>query len=115
MTRMIILAGILTWCATVATHRVFAEDATAVKQPPAVREPLLRAVDLSIGESAQVVLCDDSTASLKLLALQEQRDTIRKAVRRVEVEVNGERVELVSATYKLARNGCRRADRLPDH
>ena len=65
--------------------------------------PLLRVVDLDIDESADVVLADGSTVTVKLLALKEYRDSICQAVRRAEVwiEVNGQHVELVSATYHL--------------
>lgn len=66
-------------------------------------EPLLRTVDLEVGEVARVELADGSVAEVKLLNLEERRDSLREAVReaRVEVEVNGERVELVSALYHL--------------
>jgi murein DD-endopeptidase MepM/ murein hydrolase activator NlpD len=68
--------------------------------------PLLRAVDLDVGESAQVALWDGSIARVKLLDLAEQRDEICDAVRRadVTVEVNGERTVLVSANYRLPTN-----------
>lgn len=66
-------------------------------------EPLLRTVDLEVGEAARVELADGSVAEVKLLNLEERRDSLREAVReaRVEVEVNGERVELGSALYRL--------------
>jgi len=64
-------------------------------------QPLLRVVDLNIGESATVSLCDGSEAVVKLLELQETREYVSFAVRRAEVtvEVNGQRGKLVSATY----------------
>jgi len=67
------------------------------------RQPLLRAIDLDVGESIEVKLANGSTATVKLLALKEHRDSIVHAVRRAEVsvEVNGERVDLVSSTYHL--------------
>jgi len=73
-------------------------------QPPEpTRTPLVRVVDLSVGESQEVTLCDGKTASIKLLDLQETRDTVCDAVRaaRVKVEVNGQPITLVSATYHL--------------
>ena len=73
-------------------------------QPPKpTRTPLVRSVDLNVGESARVELCDGSQTTVKLLDLQETRDTVRDAVRRavVTVEVGGERTELVAATYHL--------------
>ncbi len=67
------------------------------------RQLLLRAVDLDMDESAVVTLADGSKVTVKLLALTEHRDSISHAIRRAEVvvEVNGERVELVSSTYHL--------------
>ncbi len=66
-------------------------------------EPLLRVVDLRVGQEATVALCDGSKTTVKLLAMEEQRDSLRNAVRRgvVEVEVDGRKVTLVSATYHL--------------
>ena len=65
--------------------------------------PTLRAVDLSIGESAEVTFADGSHAKATLLDLQEQRDTLSKAVRsaRVHVEINGQKLWLTSANYNL--------------
>lgn len=76
----------------------------ASAQPPQpTRTPLGRSVDLNVGQSDQVKLSDGSTATVKLLDLQETRDTIINAVReaRVKVEVNGQIVTLTSATYHL--------------
>ncbi len=66
-------------------------------------EPLLRVVDLVIGEAADVTLSDGSSASVKLLAVDEVRDPLRSAVRQavVTVEVNGETVRLDAANYQL--------------
>ena len=63
--------------------------------------PLVRVVDLDLGETAAVTLCDGSQATVKLLELKETRDNVSFAVRRAEVtvEVNGQRGKLVSATY----------------
>ncbi len=64
---------------------------------------LLRAVDLSLGETQEVELQGGAKARVKLLGLEETRDDICSAVReaRVKVEVNGETVTLVSANYRL--------------
>lgn len=69
----------------------------------AVKPTLLRAVDLQIGESAEVALHDGQTAKVTLVALNEIRDSVRDAVRRAEVtvEINGQRATIVSATYHL--------------
>ncbi len=68
---------------------------------PGEIKPLLRVVDLTIGESADVELCDGSNATVRLIDLKETRDEPSSAVRRAEVtvEVNGKRGTLVSATY----------------
>jgi len=66
-------------------------------------EPLLRTVDLNVGQEATVKLADGRTTTVKLLDLKEQRDSLRNAVRRAEVtvEVNGRKVTLVAAYYRL--------------
>jgi len=68
-------------------------------------EPLVRVVDLNIGESAEVTLCDGDQVTVKLLDLKESRDNVSLAVRQAEVtvEVNGQQGKLVSATYHLPR------------
>jgi murein DD-endopeptidase MepM/ murein hydrolase activator NlpD len=67
--------------------------------------PLLRAIDVNVGESQEVELWDGQKVKVKLLHLKENRDELCSAVRRarVEVEVNGETVTLTSATYHLPR------------
>jgi hypothetical protein len=68
---------------------------------PSTIEPLVRVVDLNVGESVEVDLCDGSKAVVKLLDLNETRDQVCFAVRKAEVtvEVNGQRGTLISATY----------------
>lgn len=65
--------------------------------------PLFRAVDLDIGESAKVELSDGTPVTVKLLSVKEHRDSLSDAVRRAEIaaELNGERVELISGIYHL--------------
>ncbi len=69
---------------------------------PAI-DPLVRTVDLDIGQQTAVELADGTSASVKLIGVKEKRDSVRGALRRatVEVEVDGRRVELISATYHL--------------
>jgi len=73
-------------------------------QPPLI-DPLFRAVDLDIGQSAAVKLSNGKTVTVKLVALTEHRCEMRSAVRRAvaAVEVAGERAELVCATYNLPK------------
>ncbi len=84
---------------------ILALDARAAGPPPPTRVPRFRAVDLDLGESQQLDLGDGIKTEIKLLAVEEIRDTLRDAVRRavVKVEVNGQPIELVSATYHLPR------------
>jgi hypothetical protein len=67
--------------------------------------PLVRVVDLRVGESAEVELSDGSQARVKLLDLKETRDNVCFAVRRAEVvvEVNGQQTTLVSGNYQLPK------------
>jgi murein DD-endopeptidase MepM/ murein hydrolase activator NlpD len=76
---------------------------SAAGPPEPTRTPLVRAVELNIGEAQEVELCDGTKARVKLIGLEETRDSLRDAIRSatVTVEVNGETVALVSATYHL--------------
>ncbi len=71
--------------------------------PRPTRKPLLRAVDLAVGEAQTVTLSDGKTATVKLSAVEEERDPIRQAVRaaKVTIEVNGTPVVLSSGNYQL--------------
>jgi murein DD-endopeptidase MepM/ murein hydrolase activator NlpD len=66
-------------------------------------EPLVRVVDLDVGQTRRVTLHDGSKATVTLLELTEKRDSVRNAVRKaqVKVEVNGQTTSLVSSTYNL--------------
>jgi hypothetical protein len=93
-----------------APTRVWAmrlEQASAV-EPAAksVRPSLHRTVDLNIGESVALTLSDGKPATVTLVEMKETRDSPRDAVRRAEVtvEVYGERLQLISATYHLPIN-----------
>jgi murein DD-endopeptidase MepM/ murein hydrolase activator NlpD len=70
--------------------------------PPPV-EPLLRAVDLDIGESQEVRLSDGRTLTVELRGLEETTDDVNGAVRQaqVRVAVEGSEIELVSGPYRL--------------
>ena len=76
---------------------------TAEAQDSDAIEPLVRVIDLNVGETQEVRLCNDEEVSVKLVSLGEKRDSIRDAVReaRVKVAVNDKVVEIVSATYRL--------------
>jgi murein DD-endopeptidase MepM/ murein hydrolase activator NlpD len=64
------------------------------------------AVDLKIGEQATVKMCNGRTTKVKLLGVEEKRDSLRKAVRgaAVKVEINGQPLTLDCATYHLPVN-----------
>ncbi|MCA9041585.1 MAG: peptidoglycan DD-metalloendopeptidase family protein [Planctomycetaceae bacterium] len=66
-------------------------------------EPLVRVVDLNVGEEVTVTLCDGSSATVKLLELKEHRDPVRLAVRSsdLKLEVNGEEIALKGGCYLL--------------
>lgn len=68
-------------------------------------DPLVRTFDMSIGEAATVQLSDGSEATVRLLGVKENLDSVNTAVRRAEVtvEVNGQQATLVAATYNLPR------------
>jgi murein DD-endopeptidase MepM/ murein hydrolase activator NlpD len=90
--------------ANVGRERGAGTASTAIDGPPRpTREPLVKAVDLLIGESRTVTLAGGNTATVKLLAVDERRDPFRSAVReaKVKVEVNGETVTLASGNYQL--------------
>ena len=65
--------------------------------------PLVRVVDLQIGESQDVELSTRFVARVELLALRETRDPIRNAIRRAEVDVlvNGLKATLRCGNYQL--------------
>lgn len=81
-------------------------SASLTAAPPAKLakiEPLVRVVDLNVDEETRIELHDGSTATVRLLALNETRDPIRDAVRKAEVKVlvNGEEATLESGMYNL--------------
>lgn len=76
-------------------------------------EPLVRVVDVKLGQPQQVELCDGTKVTVKLLNLKETRDSVRDAIRRarVQVEIDGKAVWLTSANYELPKTiGAVRVD-----
>ncbi len=71
----------------------------------APQQPLVRVVDLSLGETTQLELCNGQRVEVQLLNLRETRDPIRQAVRcsKVTVKVDGEEITLESGMYNLPR------------
>src|SRR5262245_30619748 len=67
------------------------------------RQSPFATVDLDRNESADVRLPDGSKARVKLLDVEETRDSLRSALRlaRVKVEINGRTTTLVSGNYRL--------------
>lgn len=67
------------------------------------REPIVRVVDMNLGESAKVTLSNGDTVRVKLVDLVEETDSLRAAIRSalVTVEVNGKTVQLSSGNYNL--------------
>lgn len=69
----------------------------ATAEPPlSTRQPLLRAVDLNAGEAEELRLADAALVRVKLVDLQEIRDSVNHSVRgaRVSVEVDGRKLVL---------------------
>ena len=75
----------------------------AAAPPEPTVTPLVRTIDLDVGESQEVELAGGKKATVKLIDLKETRDELRTAVRiaEVTVEVNGKKVTLVSGNYRL--------------
>jgi len=94
------VAGFLLAVVLVTTYSAQAAAATARR---VTRTPLVRVVDLQVGESQTIELCDETTAQVKLVDIEELRDAVRSAVReaKVKVEVNGQQVTVISARYHL--------------
>jgi murein DD-endopeptidase MepM/ murein hydrolase activator NlpD len=67
------------------------------------RQPLFATVDLDRNESQQVPLTDGTRAKVKLLAVEETRDSLRSAIRqaRVKIDINGRTITLTSGNYRL--------------
>jgi len=97
MCAYLLAAGILTWGW---------QPAAASDWPAPTLEPLVRVVDLEIGQSQTVTLADGRQVVVELLDLQETRDPLRDAVReaRVLVAVDGQQQWLTSANYELPRS-----------
>src|SRR3954470_18197648 len=66
-------------------------------------QPPFATVDLDRNESQEVRLADGTRAKVKLLAVEDARDSLRSALRlaRVRVEINGCKVTLASGNYRL--------------
>ena len=69
------------------------------------RRPLVRVVDLDVGESSEVELCDGSRTTVRLADLQETRDEVLAAVSdaAVTIEIGGEPVTVGAGLYHLPR------------
>ena len=69
-------------------------------------QPLVRVLDLDVGESASLELADGSKIQVELVSLKEQRDTIRLAIRRSQLvlKINGQQVYLDAGPYRLPIN-----------
>ena len=67
------------------------------------RQPIFRTVDIDRGQTQQVQLSNGKAVNVKLLDVQDERDSLRQAIRRsrVKIEINGTAATLVSGTYHL--------------
>jgi len=68
-------------------------------------KPLVRVVDLNIGESQEVTLHNNETCRIKVLDVREKRDQVMHAIRQIEVDVkvNGQKATMISGLYRLPR------------
>ncbi|MEQ1831378.1 MAG: M23 family metallopeptidase, partial [Pirellula sp.] len=86
------------------THEDFRNEAaeTLTKETP-LEAPLFQVVDLDLGEETMVRFLEAEPAKLKLISVEERRDSIRDAVRsaKVVVELNGKTTTLTSGNYEL--------------
>src|SRR2546430_16034423 len=69
----------------------------------AVRDPIFRTLDIDRGQTQEVQLANGQSVKVKLLDVQEQRDSLRNAIRgaTIKVEINGAAATLTSGTYHL--------------
>ncbi|MEN6496441.1 MAG: hypothetical protein ABFD16_19320, partial [Thermoguttaceae bacterium] len=56
----------------------------AVAEPAPTVQPLVRVVDLKVGESQEVELPNGKKVVVKLLGVKDRRDSLRDAVRKAE-------------------------------
>lgn len=91
--RSLIITSLLAFTAAVVAEAQETEPLT----------PLLRSVDINIGETVEVELHNGSTAEVELLAVEPVTDTITEAVREVKVtiRVDGKEKTLSSGNYNL--------------
>ena len=82
---------------------VFFGTPPAPQAPQAPRQPLHTVLDANVGETVAMRLRDGRQAVVRVLELNETRDSFRQAVReaRVGVEVDGQKEELVCGNYRL--------------
>ena len=96
MARLAIVAGVFFFCLPCCLQ---------AGPPEPTIEPLVRVVDLALGESQEVALCDGKKVTVKLLESKETSDPVREAIReaRVRVQIDGRSVWLTSANYRLPK------------
>jgi murein DD-endopeptidase MepM/ murein hydrolase activator NlpD len=69
----------------------------------APQQPLFRTVDLNRGELQEVELSNGNKVKVKLLEVEEARDSLRSAIRlaTIKIEINGTPGVLISGNYRL--------------
>lgn len=90
-------------CLCVLSIVLFGASLVRAELPQPTISPPFVTVDVNLGESQEVTLANGKKSLVKLLELNEERDSLRGAVRRaaVRVQVEGQEVTLVSANYRL--------------
>ena len=96
-----VLAAIVGITLVVASCSLRADQEPARTAP--ARTPLVRVIDLDVGETQEITLCNGKKVSVRLVDLVETRDSVRSAVRRAEltVQVDGKTGRLGAAMYEL--------------
>lgn len=95
------LMGLLAWSSASIAGESTLDDVSAPPVPPVSAE--VTTIDLNVGETAAVQLTDGSEAEVSVLGVREERDPIRRVLRRadVDIKINGHPVTLPSGLYNL--------------
>jgi hypothetical protein len=91
------------WALFIAALFIAALFAPLASSQEATSRALFRTIDLNRGDSQEVELADGKKAKVKLVDVEETRDSLRSAIRvaHVKVEINGTMTAVTSGNYRL--------------